>query len=353
MPDKSFNISRLIAGLKRNWKASIFFGAIILLTLAQLVLQRINAQNRLHPKLAYSIQSSTENLKINQNYSGILEDAWVVTANKQGGFYTAGNDYITSFDFSSGEYLWKVKPPGFYFPDRLILDGENIFGTTPLGIEAYDAITGRWKWSIEMGSGHVNVTPQLDGSILRVYYGDLIFEIEPDSGEILHKEPRGNVEWIQGDVELFRISADRIGLRSRETGNELGQISGDTFSIIEFSPIKYANKDFLLMDYLKETCLLDIKSGQYLWCRPDNFVSNVGLMEEGKFGYILRRDFVLEKFDVKSGKVLAETQFSTNPSLKSNLQQPVGFNFVTCIGKGTVIVLFQDNKQLIICSTDR
>lgn len=326
--------------MKKSWKVLILLGLISSFSLFLWV----NEQNLLRPKFTHSIRFSTENLKIVRDYSKILDDAWVVTADSKGIIYTSGNNDIASFDSNLGKFLWKTKPPGFYYPDWLIFGDDGLFGTTALGIEVYDVNTGRWKWSIEIGSGHVRVIPQLDGKILRVYYGDSIVDIKPDSGEILNKEPRDNLEWIQGNVELFRVSPDRISGRNRDSGKEIWQVDGGTFNVIEFSPIEYTNENLLLMDFLKKVCLLDITSGQYLWCHSDNFASNVAILKGGKIGYFLRQDFTLEKFDIASGDTLAETQFSP----ESDSLQSAGVSFVSGKGDNEIIVLFQDNKQLVV-----
>ena len=51
-----------------------------------------------------------------------------------------------------------------------------------------------------MGSGHVRVIPQLDGNILRVYYGDSIVELS----QILEKSSIKNHETISnGSKEMW------------------------------------------------------------------------------------------------------------------------------------------------------
>ena len=75
---------------EKSWKVLILLGLISSFSLFLWV----NEQNLLRPKFTHSIRFSTENLKIVRDYSKILDDAWVVTADSKGTTYTSGNNYM-------------------------------------------------------------------------------------------------------------------------------------------------------------------------------------------------------------------------------------------------------------------
>jgi hypothetical protein len=88
---------------------------------------------------------------------------------------------------------------------------------------------------------------------------------------------------------------------------------------------------------------LDIKTGKYIWCRPEEYKSNLGMEEDEDSGYILRSDFSLVKLDLTSGKVLDEIQFL--PKELPEEMRNTGYSYSVCVTKDAVTVSFSDSGE--------
>jgi outer membrane protein assembly factor BamB len=342
MLDENNIFQRIRAIWNKNRKIVYILGAFLLIWF---IIMKLTDRFQL-PKLSREVDFSSENLREGFNFPQLeLEADSVITASDKGIVFVSGDKRLASFDPFSGVFLWQVQLPG----DRnswLTFTGESLLGTTALDVVAYDASTGESKWSTGLGPGHVSFIAQLDNDIFRVYYGEQIFELDRNSGAIHGQRPRGNLEWIQGDIELYRISPGLIGGKDRKTGDDLWQIDAGAFDVMRTSPAQFINNQSLFIRFSRKICLLNINSGKYLWCRPDVYISNVGLTFDRNNGYLLRDDFVLEKIDLNSGKVVGETQFMPRLSDGQNdLHLPE--SFITITDDGTVIIIFGDSNQLI------
>ncbi len=125
--------------------------------------------------------------------------SYIVTSDESGTIYalvtfpsTFNDAVIGAFDLSSSSFKWKADISQEY-PNRvsigsLLFGNGMIFESTALGINAFEAQTGKWIWWTELGSGHVKIVQQMLDSTMRVYYGDSVFEVDTKSGKILGSE---------------------------------------------------------------------------------------------------------------------------------------------------------------------
>ena len=120
--------------------------------------------------------------------------------------YTTSENLI-AFDSNTGLLFWeKNLPINEQGVTALLATNQIVFTVTATDVHAYRSLTGDWIWSTRLGDGHVSISAQTEGSLLRVYYGDKIFEISQGSGEILNEQSIGDINWIQNGVVIHHTS---------------------------------------------------------------------------------------------------------------------------------------------------
>jgi hypothetical protein len=136
--------------------------------------------------------------------------------------------HLISFDGVSGGIYWEKNLPIHESGVRaLLVNASDIINLTTTDAFAYTTSFGDPIWATHLGDGHVPIFPQLEKTILRVYYGDRIIEISLVSGEILNEKPIGSIYWIGDNVEIHTTSPDQYlgmaGMNHKNWRNFMGQ----------------------------------------------------------------------------------------------------------------------------------
>jgi outer membrane protein assembly factor BamB len=254
-------------------------------------------------------------------YASMMEDDW------RGEFSQFGVSYLLAVD-------------------------KTVFTVTSTNVNAYRASTGELLWFTKLGDGHVSIYPQVEGSLLRIYYGNKIFEVSQATGKILNVQPKNDIVWIQNNVEIHCPLTDPepgaaqncvVGLTgiNRLNGKRLWVNSEATYS--EVYQEQAVNNLVFVEVRGGKTCALNPDAGGYTWCLPDGKISNIAIDSARNTGYFLRNDFSLVKIDLPTGAILAETQFL--PKVFPAEMQKYSYGYIVAVTKDTVIVSFGDSDQ--------
>src|SRR5262245_59896608 len=113
-------------------------------------------------------------------------------------------DHLLRLDSLTGSTIWKIplRAPNLVGVSYLLAVDQAVFPLTRSYVNAFSAPTGELLWYTELGNGHVSIYVQEEDSLLRIYYGDEIFEISKVSGDILSVRPKDDIVWIQNNVEI-------------------------------------------------------------------------------------------------------------------------------------------------------
>ncbi|MBN1149236.1 MAG: PQQ-binding-like beta-propeller repeat protein [Anaerolineales bacterium] len=304
------------------------------------------------PVVVRELSYSTGGLEVRQVYEFPRIGYYVSEADKAGVFYAISQSDMFAFDTFSGEYLWQsdrcTGRDGVY---TIIVSDTVLYGATALGIYACEVKSGEYIWSTTLGTGHVAVIPQLepDVSILRVYYGDIVYELEPSSGEIVDKYSKGDLRWKAGQVGIYSDSRDTMKGRDLETGEVIWENREAVFWVGEWHiPLQLDSKTLLVKVRGGAVCSFDFTRGVYNWCSAQEYISNLGVDNRSMVGYIIRSDFALVEIDLQTGTIVSETGFS--PSRLSENDHNVYWYFTAATEESTILAFFGDSKQLFVLS---
>jgi len=313
------------------------------------------------PILVWKMQSSSNHLIVQYVYTTNKINQYIPPAIKNETIFTyippsfISRNGVVSLDAITDTLNWQSAGcTDIDGGSDLIVHEQEVIVTGALGIYACKISDGTRIWSKQLGYGHVSVVPQLDvnSSILRVYYGESIFELDPASGDMINKQPIDNILWIVNQVVIYQYSDKYMGAKDRVTGLTKWENHDKVFSVSEWrKPQLYDNQSLIVFmsayvtvtPFGREVCLFNYITGNYAWCRPEKYISHFGIIEKEGIGYILRDDFVLVKVNLRTGEVLDETSFSPN-HLPENGQQ-YGY-FVEVTRDNTILVYFGDSQQL-------
>ncbi|MGA7194176.1 MAG: PQQ-binding-like beta-propeller repeat protein, partial [Anaerolineales bacterium] len=232
--------------------------------------------------------------------------------------------------------------------DSLLANQTTVFAIPTLSVDAYDAKTGQLKWSTPLGQGHVTIISQLDGSVVRVYYGDTIYELDSETGNLLATMPKRNIVWVSGNIVLKTVVPDQYQLSAydRQTGALLWN-QGPLFFVDEPYTPQVLSKDILIVaegqswSGLGGICAMNLQTGKYNWCRPEDFFSMMAINDQSQLGYGMRNDLVLLTVDLQTGNIVGETSFlSSKP-----FDKQVGSISSVTVSDGVVVVSFHDSFQ--------
>lgn len=263
-----------------------------------------------------------------------------------------GDGILEAVDAVSGSPLWKIDLPWeLGGAVELLVDAKMVYVTSSTHMNAYDKKGGKLRWSVELGKGHVSIVSQLDGEILRVYYGDKIFEIDTEAGEIITSKPKEDIIWIIDDL-IFRMSpAGQISAfdhRSKQIWNELRP---SFFISDEWAPQKSAadalvigNRALSSYSLIEEICVLNLQTGKCNWRHREYYISNIAIDEQSQLGYIMRDDFVVEGIDLETGNVLEEIHFS--PSVLSEEMLRYSHRYSIALSDDVLAISFSDSDQV-------
>jgi outer membrane protein assembly factor BamB len=262
-----------------------------------------------------------------------------------------GKNNLIAFDIKSGSTKWMIDLPFELGGAVGIFAGQNtVFVITGSYVNAYEKTVGELKWSLKLGDGHVSVVSQLDDSVLRVYYGDTLFEIDPETGIVLASKPKRDLIWITGNIEFHTSSANRLTAFDGNSNQRLWNLDRSFFISEGWKP-KESEEGVLIVGYqalmsnslIREICALNLRTGKYNWCHTENYISDIAIDRQSQIGYVMRADFVLEEIDLSTGSILGEIRFLPNTLPEEMLR--FSYSYSVTLNDSIVIVSFGDSSQ--------
>lgn len=327
----------------KRWPLILVIGLVIL----SAIVPTLFNQSMYVPSVYRMLGSSTQHV----NVLWLRQDVSSYPIASAGGRIFAmsldGNSLIST-DMRTGATLWQ---DGLTFEHSdargLLANDETVFVITTLSADAYDAKTGQFKWSTMLGQGHVTIISQLDLGVVRVYYGDTIYELDSETGKMLAIMPKGNIVWVSGNIVLKTSTSDQYewGAYDRQTGALLWN-QGPVFFVDEGDTPLVLSKDILIVSSWSSfggICALDLQTGKYNWCRPEGYNSMAAIDVQSQLGYAMRDDLTLLTIDLHTGDVLGETSFLSSKPFNKD----IGSICSVTVGDGVVIVSFGDSMQTL------
>jgi hypothetical protein len=258
-------------------------------------------------------------------------------------------DSLVAIDGRSGAILWQVNLPleqggG---AEGLFVNQNTVFVVNTLNVIAYESKTGEFKWLTKLGYGHVPILSDLDSGAVRIYYGDVLYEIDSNTGKILHKTPKATTIWVSGNVVLQKPSNNYLDAFDNKT-NKLLWTKSLSFYVDNMWEPQNINKDILLVGDTRGPSwnsttgvdALNLQTGEYVWQRPETYLSRIAIDHQSQRGYIVREDFALVTIDLQTGNVLGETSFLT-----SAIPEQRSLFVSIAFGNGIVVISFGDSEQ--------
>jgi outer membrane protein assembly factor BamB len=321
--------------LSRRGALALFITVVVLLWVFQLWLERPQ------PRISHVLGSSTQDVDVLWFTQDIFTK---ITGNSGGVIYAMPytRESLRAIDIHKGTTKWEVELPlerggG---ASGLLTDQNTVFVATSVFIDAYEITSGELKWSTNLGDGHVSVIPQLDSNVLRIYYGEKLIEIDPETGKILTAIPKDATAWVSGNIILQASPTNRLTALDKQSG-ELLWTNDRLFYIDEGQePINIGN-NILIVGFIRGICALNLRSGEYSWCHPEIYISDVSIDYQSQLGYAVREDLVLLTIDLQTGNVLGETSFLSNQPID---EQNGSMSSIT-FSDGVVVVSFSDSGQ--------
>ena len=333
-----------------------------------LVLISNSILNRSEPKITRQISSSSDDAQELWTRKMYLRDYIADWESNTIYVVESTTDKLLAIDSLTGETNWRIylavsdKEGEFnQYGVRYLLTGDQtVFTVTSSYVNAYRASTGELLWFTKLGHGHISIYAQKEDSLIRVYYGNKIFEVSQASGEILSVQPKDDIVWIQNNVEVHcpltpakdgaveRCWVGLIGV-DRSTGKILWKNNKPVYS--EYYQEQSVN-NMVFVEYPGEgICSLNPNIGEYAWCFPESIISNIVIDNDRKIGYFIRHDFSLVKTNLLTGGILAETKFLPM-ALPVGMQRD-SYGYRVAVTKDTVIVSFGDSDQTFGLSFNR
>lgn len=334
---------RKLTSLAYQFRIWLSKGCLLALFVALILLLWLVMESLIKPPPAmiHTLGLSTQRV----NVLWIRQDisTWITSNDRMVFSRPVMSDSLIAIDAQTGATVWKL-PLSFEHSDiRSLLANQNtVFIVTTLTVDAYDAKTGQPEWSTGLGQGHVSIMSQLDSNVLRIYYGDQIFELDSGTGKILSVMPTGATVWISGNTVLRGF-----GAFDRRTGKNLWNEGIPLFYYGEGVEPRDLGPDILLVAsapgsrFSQGICALNMLIGQYNWCHTEGFNSMIAVDHHSGLGYAMREDFVLLTIDLQTGKVLGETSFLSSNSTS----QERGSVSSVVVSDAVVVVSFGDNGQ--------
>lgn len=308
------------------------------------------------PTITRTLESSTEQFRV-QWVSRNMTPLMVSNSNGTGFALSPLLSSLVAFDMQTGDVDWKVDLPFEQQSARAILANDhNVFVVTTYRVDAYSAATGDLMWSTLLGTGGVSVMGQLDTNIIRIYYGDKLYELDPDTGRILTSESKGNILWVSGHVALHLLPTNQLVALDALSGQQMWT-SDHAFRISEGQEPQRAGTGIFIVArapafdsaYANGVCALSLQTGGYIWCLDGIYVSRFAVGPDSQVGHILRSDFVLVSIDLRTGSILGETRFLP-VVLPKELEQH-SQNYSVALSNGVLAVAFSDSGQTFGLST--
>lgn len=324
----------------RNWlprrgALALLIMMVVLLWIFQIWLKRPQ------PHISHVLGSSTQQVDVLWLKQEIFTQ---MAGNGSGVIYAMPitRDELKTINISNGVIYWEVKLP----LERgggargLLTEQNTVFVATSVFVDAYKRETGELKWSTQLGDGHVSVIPQLDSNILRIYYGDKLIELDPETGKILTMVPKDAIVWMSGNIILQVSPANQLIALDKQS-SEVLWTSNRLFYLDERHDPIDIGKNSLLVGFTRGVCALNLKNGEYYWCHPEIYISDVAIDYQSQLGYAMREDLVLLTIDLQTGDVLGETSFLSSQPIDEQIGSMSSITF----SDGVLVISFSDSGQ--------
>lgn len=321
--------------LLQRWQLILVVALTLVILIFTIWLQRSRFQN------FHTLGTSTQKVNllwVNQNNT---PDSFFTIAKDSPITMDLKRDNLVLFDARDGSLVWNKKIPFLQSGISSLLTNDHlIFSVTGSGVDAYDLTTGEEKWSTKLGSGHVPIISQLESSIIRIYYGDTIYEIDSKTGEVLVTFPKQNIVWISHGVILRESPAYALAAYNEQTNELLWRSNSLPYIRENYKPRDIGDNN-LAVGYLGVLCILNIKTGNTKWCRSELELPNLAIDYQAHRGYIMKDDLVLLTMDLQSGNILGETNFLS----RKPIDKPASLLSSISFSDGVLIVSFSDSGQ--------
>ncbi|MCJ7433630.1 MAG: PQQ-like beta-propeller repeat protein [Anaerolineales bacterium] len=320
--------------LSQRGALALFIVIVVLLGMLQAWLQRPL------PRITHILGSSTQHVDVLWFKQEDISNQITTNAGGMAFMMPLAQDALIALDVRSGATIWNIQLPFEQSGVRgMRADQDTIFTVTSIRADAYEATTGELKWSTRLGDGHVSVIPQLDAGVLRVYYGDNLLELDPETGKILVLKPKESIVWVIGNIILHTPTENRLSAFDKQIGGLLW--TNRPFYIDEGQePLDIGNNN-LLVGFIRGICALNLRTGEYSWCHPEIDISNVAIDYHSQLGYAMREDLVLLTIDLQTGNVLGETSFLSSQPIDEQIGSVSSITF----SNGVVVISFSDSGQ--------
>jgi outer membrane protein assembly factor BamB len=293
------------------------------------------------PRITHILGSSTQHVDVLWFKQEDISNQITINAGGTAFMMPLAQDALIALDVRSGAAIWNIQLP---FERSGVIgmraDQDTIFTVTSIRADAYEATTGKLKWSTRLGDGHVSVIPQLDAGVLRVYYGDKLFELDPETGKILASKPKESIVWVAGNIILHTPTENQLSAFDIQAGGLLWNNNRPFYIDEGREPLDIGNNS-LLVGFIRGICALNLQTGKYGWCHPEIDIPKVAIDYHSQLGYAMREDLVLLTIDLQTGNVLGETSFlSSKP-----IDEQIGSVSSIVFSNGVIVVTFSDSGQ--------
>lgn len=304
------------------------------------------------PRVVRSLSSSTNDFRVLWVMENIPP---LIKTDGEGVIFVTqlyGSGVLESIDVISGSIIWKISlPRELSGMTELLVNKNMVYVVSSTHVNAYEKKDGTLRWSIELGKGHVSIVSQLEEEILRIYYGNNIFEINSKTGKIDRSIPKEDIIWTINNLTFRRSSTGQISAFNERSELIWSQPQPSFFVSDEWIP-ENAATDVLVIGYqalssyslIEKICALNLQNGMYNWCRKESYISNFAIDSKSQLGYIMRDDFVIEVINLKTGEVSEEIHFS--PSVLSEEMLRFSHRYFVALSNDVLIVSFSDSDQI-------
>jgi len=321
--------------LSLRWPLILFFAFVGLLWLIPKWI------NKPQPRIIHVLGSSTQHVDVLWFKQEDISNQITTNAGGTAFMMPLAQDALIALDVRSGATIWNIQLPfersGV---SGMRADQNTIFTVTSIRADAYEATTGKLKWSTRLGDGHVSIIPQLDAGVLRVYYGDKLLELDPETGKILASKPKGSIVWVTGNIILHTPTENQLSAFDTQAGGLLWNNNRPFYIDEGQEPLDIGNNN-LFVGFIRGICALNLRTGKYGRCHPEIDISNVAIDYHSQLGYAMREDLVLLTIDLQTGNVLGETSFLSSKPIDKQIDSVSSIVF----SDGVIVVTFSDSGQ--------
>jgi len=267
-------------------------------------------------------------------------------------YYDSAKDALVALNVADGGLLWETSGrPAIYGIRGIATDGQRVYVINATHVAAYSPTTGDLIWSRELGHGHVRVQLAIDHpTMLRVYYGETIFELSRETGEIEKKAPLDETLWIAGDVTV-RTEPPGLAATTSTALTPLWRSYVVPFGVAEHLPPLHLFPHLLVQIFRPKTiCALDLRDGQYQWCTPLAYSSNMIQGPSGMDAYVLNDEWNLISLAVATGDSRAIASFPAPETAELDPQR--GYTYGLRMYADAVLVYLGDTSQLFLLHSE-